>query len=97
METEKTPLEQRQEEVAQYQANIELYTTIAASLPSAWPKHLARLKGSTNKHQEIASIEDLDDVLLVGQLWAHDEAQAAIRAETIEKAKAEAILNVLQS
>jgi hypothetical protein len=93
--TEMTPLESRQSEVNQYADNIKLYQTIAAGLPSEWPKHLEHLKGSKNQHEDIAKIENLDDVLLVGKLWAQESAQAAIRSEMIEKAKAEAILNAI--
>jgi hypothetical protein len=92
-----TPLEARRQEVAQYEANIAMYTSIANSLPNEWPEHLAHLKGSTNQHADIATIENLDDVQLVGDLWAYDQAQAAIRAETIEKRKAEAILTFLEA
>lgn len=92
-----TPLEARREEVAQYAKNIAMYKVIAASTPSEWPEHLAHLKGSKNQHADIATIADLDDVLLVGDLWAHDAAEAAIRAETIEMRKAEAILAFLEA
>jgi hypothetical protein len=94
---EKTPLELRQEEVDQYQTNIELYTSIAAGLPSEWPSHLEHLKGEKNQHESIAKLENLADVELVGKLWAYEQAQAFIRSEMIEKAKAEAILNALIS
>lgn len=97
METEITPLEARRAEVAQYEANIAMYQAIAASLPNKWPAHLAHLKGSNNQHSDIASIVSLADVELVGDLWAHDAAEAAIRAETIEKRKAEAILAFLEA
>lgn len=97
METEMTPLELRRAEVAQYAQNIAMYQAIAASLPSEWPSHLAHLKGSKNQHDDIATLTNLDDVELVGDLWAHDAAEAAIRAETIEKRKAEAILAFLES
>ena len=96
-ETILTPLEARRAEVAQYAANIALYQAIASNLPSEWPAHLAHLKGSTDQHAAIAQIADLDDVALVGDLWAHDAAQAAIRAETIEMRKAAAILAVLEA
>jgi hypothetical protein len=92
-----TPLEARREEVAQYEANIAMYTIIAAGLPSEWPEEYAHLKGSPNQHSAIAAIEDLDAVTLIGDLWAHDEAQAAIRAETIEMRKAQAILTAMES
>ena len=94
---EKTPIQLRQEEVNQYQANIELYTSIAADLPSEWPTRLEHLKGEKNQHEAIAKVESLDDVELLGKLWAYESAQAAIRSEMIEKAKAEAILNALKA
>ena len=97
MENELTPLQARQAEVAQYQQNIAMYSAIAAGLPSEWPEHLAHLKGSQSQHSDIATIQSLSDVELVGDLWAYDSAQAAIRSETIEKRKAEAVLNFLQS
>lgn len=96
-EPQMTPLEARRAEVAQYEQNIAMYSAIAASLPSQWPEHLIHLKGSTSQHADIATLEDLDDVELVGDLWAHDQAKAAIRAETIEKRKAEAILAFLEA
>jgi hypothetical protein len=94
---EMTPLESRRQEVAQYEANIAMYTAIANSLPSEWPEHLIQLKGSSNQHAEIATLESLDEVELVSDLWAHDSAKAAIRAETVEKRKAEAILAFLEA
>lgn len=97
MENQMTPLEARRAEVAQYEANIAMYTAIASSLPSEWPERLAQFKGSSSQHSDIATLENLADVELVGDLWAHDQAQAAIRAETIEKRKAEAILAFLES
>ena len=96
-ENQITPLEARQMEVAQYQANIALYQTIAASLPSEWPARLLAYKSRSDKHEAIAEIADLSDVELVSDLWAHDAAQAAIRSETVEMRKAQAILNVLEA
>lgn len=93
--TEITAVEARQAEVAQYEANIALYTAIAGALPGEWPEHLAHLKGSTDRHVAIAAIADLADVELVGDLWAHDDAEAAIRSETIELRKAQAILDAI--
>lgn len=92
-----TPLELRRAEVAQYAANIEMYKAIAAGLPSEWPANLIDFKNSSDKHAAIATIEDLEDVLLVSDLWAHDQAQAAIRSETVEMRKAQAILTVLEA
>ena len=97
VEPTKTPLELRQEEVAAYQKNIDLYTAIAANLPSEWPDHLIHYKSRTDRHEAIAEIEDLDEVLLVSDLWAHDQAVAAIRAETVEMRKAMSILAALEA
>jgi hypothetical protein len=94
---EKTPLELRQDEVDQYQKNIELYTSIAAGLPSEWPSHLEHLKGEKSQHDAIAKIDNLTDVELVGKLWAYESAQASIRSEMVEKAKAEAILKAMKA
>lgn len=90
-------IEMRRQEIAQYQRNIDLYTVMAASLPSEWPAHLAHLKGRKDQHDAIATVENLDDVALVSDLWAHDAAVAALRAETVEMRKSMAILSVLES
>jgi hypothetical protein len=55
------------------------------------------LKGATDKHAAIAAVDDLNDVVLVSQLWAHDDAQAAIRSNMVEQAKAQAILAAIQA
>jgi len=95
--TDPTPLQLREQEVAQYQANIDMYTAIAATLPSVWPEELVHLKGAADKHATIAEIEDLEQVELISDLWAYDAAQAAIRSETVEMRKAKAILTVMQA
>jgi hypothetical protein len=94
-ETTITPLEARQNEIAQYEANIATYTAIAANTPSEWPAHLVKHKGAKNKHDIISKIEDLGDVELLSDLWTHEDAKSAIRTETLEKRKAEAILATL--
>jgi hypothetical protein len=94
-ETTFDPIKARQDEIAQYEQNIATYTAIAASTPSEWPDHLVAHKGATNKHEVIAQIEDLADVELLSDLWTNADAKAAIRTETLEKRKAEAILATL--
>jgi hypothetical protein len=94
-ETTFDPIQVRQDEVEQYEKNIELFTSIAAGLPSEWPSHLEHLKSEKSQHEAIAKVENLADVALVAQLWAYESAQASIRSEMVEKAKAEAILNAL--
>jgi hypothetical protein len=89
--TEKTAKEARQEEVAQYQANIDTYKAILKSLPTEWPERLAEYRGSKFKHEVIAKVENLDDVALLSDLWFADECSAAIRTETLEMRKAQAV------
>jgi hypothetical protein len=89
------PIQSRQNEIAQYEANIATYTAMAANTPSEWPAHLIEYKEAKNKHEVIGQIQNLADVQLVADLWTHDEAEAAIRTETLEKRKAEAILAAL--
>jgi len=92
-----TPLETRQAEVNQYTANIAMYKSILTSLPTEYPAHLEQFKGTKDKHNVIATIEDLDDVDLLSKLWAADDCKAAIRSEMVERAKAQAILDVLKT
>ena len=91
-----TPIEMRTAEVAQYNSNIAMYTAILANLPAEWPVHLNKYKGAKNKHETIATVENLDDVELLSDLWAADDCKAAIRTETVEMRKSLAILNVLK-
>ena len=96
-QTPMTPLQARVAEVAQYEANIAMYTTMLASLPTEYPAHLLQYKGATDKHAVIGTIESLADVELLSDLWAADDCRKAIRTETLEKRKAQAILTVLQA
>jgi hypothetical protein len=91
-----TPLQARIAEVAQYQANIQMYTSMLANLPIEWPARLLEYKDVTNKHEVIGKVQDLDDVELLSDLWAADDCRKAIRTEILEMRKAQAILQVLQ-
>lgn len=90
-------IEARRQEVAQYDANIAMYEAIIANLPTEWPVHLIEYRGATNEHEAVAKIENLDDVVLLSQLLYADKCRAAIRAETLERTKAAAILAVLET
>jgi hypothetical protein len=90
-----TPIEIRNAEVAQYNANIAMYAAIAANLPSTWPAHLLPYKTRKDRHDAISEIQDLADVELLSDLWTYESAQASIRTETLEMRKAQAILNAL--
>jgi len=89
------PIVSRQQEIAKYEQNIAVFTSISANTPSEWPEHLLQYKGASNKHDVISKIAELADVELLSDLWTHDDAVAAIRTETLEKRKAEAILAAL--
>ena len=95
--TELTPLEARRAEVAQYQANIAMYESISATLPTEWPDHLLQYKTATDRHATIGQVENLDDVALLSDLWTGDDCRKAIRTETLEMRKASAILAVLEA
>lgn len=95
--SEPTALELRRAEVAQYDTNIATYQAIIATLPSEWPDRLAQFKGRTDQQAAAAEVADLDDVELLAQLLYHDQCQALLRSEKLERTKAAAILAVLES
>jgi hypothetical protein len=95
--TNMTPLEARRAEVAQYEANIALYQTILATLPTEWPDHLVTHKGAKNHHEIAASLDNIADVELLSKLWYADECQKSIRSEIVEMTKAKSILAVLEA
>jgi N-acetyl-anhydromuramyl-L-alanine amidase AmpD len=96
-ETQLTHLQMREAEVAQYEANIAMYKTILAGLPTEWPERLIQHRDAADKHKAAGEVDDLDDVSLLSQLWYADQCYRAIRSETVEKTKAEAILATLQA
>jgi hypothetical protein len=96
-QTQLTPLQAREAEVAAYEANIAMYQTILAGLPTQWPERLLQYRDAADKHKAAGEVDDLDDVSLLSQLWYADQCYQAIRSETVEKTKAEAILATLQA
>ena len=92
-----TALEARRAEVAQYDANIAMYQSILATLPTDWPAHLEQYRGVKDEHEAAAKIDDMDDVVLLSQLLYADTCRKAIRAETLERTKAASILAVLEA
>jgi hypothetical protein len=91
------PIEMRRKEVADYQANIAMYQAILGTLPTEWPERLLKYRGATNQHEVIDEVEDMQEVQLLSQLWYADGCHKAIRSETVEMTKAQAILNVLEA
>ena len=96
---ELTPIQARQLEVAQYEKNIATYKSIVAGLPSEYPAHLEKYKGTSKEaqHQVIDEIEDLDDITLLSDLWMRDSCVAAVKTETLEMRKALAIFNAMNT
>lgn len=92
-----TPLQAREAEVAQYEQNIAMYKVMLAGLPTEWPARLLEYREVTNKHEVIGKIQNLDDVELLSDLWAADDCVKAIRTETLEKRKSQAILAALKT
>ena len=101
MPTEPTPaidpITLRENEVAQYDANIALYQTILATLPTDWPARLEQYKGRKDHQQAVAEVDDLDDVELLAKLLYMEQVKASIRAEKLERTKAAAILAALKA
>lgn len=93
--TELTHKQIREQEVATYQENIARYQAILATLPTEWPARLLQHRDAVNQHDEIAKVENLDDVELLSKLWYADQCKKFIRTETLEMTKAKAILNTL--
>lgn len=97
MPTSQDIIDARQAEVDQYDANIALYQTILATLPTDWPARLEQFKGRKDHQQAVAEVEDLDDVELLAKLLYAEQVKASIRAEKLERTKAAAILAALKA
>lgn len=94
-EIQATEKEIRIAEVSAYQTNIARYEAILSSLPTEWPERLLPHRDAVNHHEEIAKVQDLDDVELLSKLWYADQCRKFIRTETLEMTKAKAILATL--
>jgi hypothetical protein len=98
--TEATPINLialREQEIADYQRNVTMYTAILADLPTEWPSHLEKYRTVENRHDAIAEVEDLTDVELLSSLWYASDCHKSIRTETIEMTKSKAILKALEA
>lgn len=92
-----TPIQARRAEVDQYKANIAMFESIYATLPHEWPEHLLQYRGAKHQHEVADQVENLADVQLLSQLWYADECHKAIRSETVEMTKAQAILAAMEA
>ena len=95
-ETPIDPVELRRAEIAQYDANIAMYQSIAATLPTMWPKELEEHRNPRNQHKALRNVP-AEKVQQVSELWYADDVAHAIKTETLERTKAAAILAALEA
>jgi hypothetical protein len=85
-------IEMREQEVYQYQTNINNYTAmLAACISDPWPQRLIPYRGM-GRDQLAVAISDDDDLYLASQLAFRDELRLRIRSEKIECSKARMML-----
>ena len=88
-----TPKQVRQLEVNSYKANIAIYTALLKTLDGNWDADLIHLKGL--EAQEAARQCPMDKLSRLAVLQQFDQVTNLLKTETVECAKAEAILNIL--
>lgn len=93
-EIELTPLQARELEVQTYEANIEIYKAILATLDGDWDADLAHLKDVEG--QEAARQCPMDRLERFAVLQQFDQVTNLLKTEIVERAKAAAILAVLK-
>jgi hypothetical protein len=91
--TEITPLQARQMEVDAYSANVANYSALLATLDGNWDNDLVHLKNL--EPQEAARQCPMDRLERLAVLQQYDQVTNLIKTETVERAKAQAILNVM--
>lgn len=85
-------IEMRENEVYQYQTNINNYTAMLAScITDPWPAHLMPYRGM-GRDQLAQAIESDDDLDLASQLAFRDELKLRIRSEKMECNKSKMML-----
>lgn len=85
-------IEMREQEVYQYQTNINNYTAmLAACIQDPWPQRLLPYRGM-GRDQLAQAIADDDDLDLASQLAFRDELKFRIRSEKMECNKAKMML-----
>jgi hypothetical protein len=94
IEPQLTPKQLRQMEVDSYKANIAIYTTLLATLDGNWDADLVHLKGIEG--QEGARQCPMDRLARFAVLQQFEQVSNLLKTETVECAKAEAILNIME-
>lgn len=92
-EQQLTPKQVRQAEVDSYKANIDIYTTLLATLDGEWDDDLIHLK-KLDSH-EAARQCPMNRLQRLAVLQQFEQVSNLLKTETIEHAKAKAILNIL--
>jgi hypothetical protein len=92
-------IEMRENEVYQYQVNINNFEAMIATfadLPLTWPNELTKYKGM-GRDQLAAAIVDDDELDVVSRLAFRDELKMRIRSEKMEQRKAKMILATFEA
>jgi hypothetical protein len=95
IEKELTPIEIRQSEVDSYSLNVEFYNALLLTLDGNWDADLVHLKEV--EIQEAARQCPMDRLERLAVLQQFDQVTNLLKTEIVERAKALAILEVLQS
>ena len=90
---ELTPKEARQIEVDTYSVNIKTYQTLLANLDGNWDDDLIHLKDL--EVQEAARQCPMDRLERLAVLQQFEQVTNLLKTEIVERAKAQAILNIL--
>lgn len=93
-EPQLTPKQVRQMEVDSYKANIAVYTALLATLDGNWDADLVHLKDIPG--QEGARQCPMDRLARFAVLQQFEQVSQLLKTETVECAKAEAILNIME-
>ena len=88
-----TPVELRQAEVDAYATNIANYENILSTINGEWDTDLAHLKNVGA--QEAARQCSMDRLQRLAELQLHDQVENLLKTETVERAKAQIILDSL--
>jgi hypothetical protein len=91
---ELTPIQARQAEVDSYSTNVTNYTALLATLDGNWDSDLIHLKDVEG--QEAARQCPMDRLERLAVLQQFDQVTKLLKTEIVERAKAQAILNILQ-
>ncbi len=93
MQVELTPLEARQLEVDTYTNNVGNYEALLATLDGNWDEDLIHLKDLES--QEAARQCPMDRLERLAVLQQFDQVTNLLKTEIVERAKAKAILGIL--